>query len=35
VGRNAAWYTLDGVKVNGKPTCKGLYIHGGKKVVIK
>ena len=35
VGRSAAWYTLDGVKVNGKPTCKGLYIHGGKKVVIK
>ena len=28
------WYTLDGVKLNGKPTCKGLYIHGGKKVVV-
>ena len=33
--RAGAWYTLDGVKLNGKPTCKGLYIHGGKKVVIK
>lgn len=29
------WYTLDGVKLSGKPTKKGLYIHGGKKVVIK
>ena len=31
---NGAWYTLDGVKVNGKPTAKGLYIHHGKKVVV-
>ena len=31
-----AWYTLDGRKVaNGKPTTKGLYIHNGKKTVIK
>ena len=30
-----AWYTLDGVKLVGKPTKKGLYIHNGKKVVIK
>ena len=30
-----AWYTLDGRKVSGKPTTKGLYIHNGKKVVIK
>ena len=29
------YYTLDGVKLDGKPTKKGLYIHGGKKVVIK
>jgi len=35
VGRNAAWYTLDGRKLSGKPTVKGIYIHGGKKVVIK
>ena len=28
------WYTLDGRKVNGKPTAKGIYIHGGRKVVI-
>jgi hypothetical protein len=29
------WYSLDGRKVNGKPVRKGLYIYGGKKVVIK
>ena len=29
-----AWYTLDGVKLDGKPTKKGLYIHGGRKVVV-
>ena len=31
---NGAWYTLDGVKVNEKPTAKGLYIHHGKKVIV-
>ena len=31
---NGAWYTLDGVKVNEKPTVKGLYIHNGKKVIV-
>ena len=30
-----AWYTLDGRKLSGKPTAKGLYIHGGRKTVIK
>jgi hypothetical protein len=30
-----AWYTLDGVKFDGKPTRKGLYINNGVKVVIK
>ena len=29
------WYSLDGVKLAAKPTAKGLYIHGGKKVAIK
>jgi hypothetical protein len=35
--RNATdgWYTLSGVRLNGKPTEKGMYIHGGKKVMIK
>lgn len=29
------WYTLDGRKLNGKPTKKGLYIYGGKKQVVR
>ena len=30
-----AWYTLDGVRLSGKPSKKGLYINNGRKVVIK
>ena len=33
--RADAWYTIDGVKLNGKPNVKGLYINNGRKVVIK
>ena len=29
------WYTMDGRKLNGKPAKKGVYIHNGKKVVVK
>jgi len=29
------WYTLDGRRLNGQPTKKGLYLREGKKVVIK
>ena len=29
------WYTLDGRKLDGKPAAKGIYMNGGKKVVIK
>ena len=29
------WYTLNGVRLNGKPTKKGIYINNGKKVAIK
>jgi hypothetical protein len=29
------WYTLDGVRLSGQPTTKGIYINNGKKVVIK
>ena len=32
---DAAWYTIDGVRLSAKPTAKGLYVHGNKKVVIK
>jgi hypothetical protein len=30
-----AWYTLNGVRLSGKPTKKGLYINNGRKVVVK
>ena len=30
-----AWYTLDGVRLSGKPTASGIYINNGKKIVIK
>ena len=29
------WYTLEGVKLNGKPTRSGVYIYNGHKQVIK
>ncbi|MBQ7513691.1 MAG: chitobiase/beta-hexosaminidase C-terminal domain-containing protein [Prevotella sp.] len=32
---DSAWYTLDGRKLNGKPTKAGLYIWNGRKTVIK
>ena len=36
IGHSAgAWYSLDGGKLDGKPTKKGLYINNGRKVVIK
>ena len=31
----AGWYAIDGRKLSGKPTKKGVYIHNGNKVVIK
>lgn len=31
----SSWYSLDGMKLFEKPTQKGVYIHNGKKVVIK
>ena len=32
---NGAWYTLQGLRLDKKPTTKGIYIHNGHKVVIK
>lgn len=29
------WYTLDGRKLNGRPSLKGIYINNGRKIVIK
>ena len=34
-GEADAWYTVNGVKLDGRPTAKGMYIRNGKKVVIK
>ena len=33
--RAGAWFTLDGQRLNGKPTAKGLYINNGHKIIIK
>jgi hypothetical protein len=30
-----AWYTLDGRRLSSKPTKKGVYLQGGKKIVVK
>ena len=32
---NEGWYTLNGVKLQGAPTQKGIYINNGKKIVVK
>ena len=29
------WYTLDGREISGKPTAKGVYIHKGRKEVVR
>lgn len=29
------WYTLDGRRLSGEPTRKGIYLNNGRKVVIK
>ena len=34
-GSSQAWYTLDGRKLDGMPSKKGIYINGGRKVVVK
>jgi hypothetical protein len=30
-----AWYTVNGVKLSGKPRVRGIYVKNGKKVVVK
>ncbi len=35
-GEGSGWYTLQGLKLgDSKPTAPGVYIHNGKKIVIK
>ena len=33
--RTDAWYALDGRRLTGKPTTKGIWLHKGKKVVVR
>ena len=33
--RSGAWYSLDGRRLDEKPTQRGIYINNGRKVVIK
>jgi hypothetical protein len=35
LNEKAEWYSLDGQKLNGVPTAKGLYIVNGMKVLVK
>ena len=30
-----AWYTVDGRRLSGKPTLRGIYVNKGRKIVIK
>lgn len=32
---DAAYYTLQGIKLGARPTAAGIYIHNGKKIIIK
>ena len=32
---SAQWYSLDGRRLDGQPTQKGVYVNGGRKVVVK
>ena len=32
---NDNWHSLDGRKLNGKPATKGIYIHNGRKEVVR
>ena len=29
------WYTIDGLRLDGQPLRKGLYIRSGRKVVVQ
>lgn len=35
VNGSDAWFTLDGRRLQGKPTKSGVYVNNGKKIVIK
>ena len=31
----SGWYTIHGMRLNGRPTKKGIYIHNGRKEIIR
>jgi alpha-amylase len=33
--RDDSWYDMSGRRLDGKPAQPGIYIHAGRKVVIK
>ena len=33
--QDSGWYAIDGRKLSGKPTASGMYIHNGKKHVVR
>ena len=35
VEKKSVWYTLQGVKIFAKPNIPGVYIHNGKKIIIR
>ena len=35
VNGSDTWYSLDGRKLSGKPSVKGVYVNNGRKVIIK
>lgn len=35
VQNDNSWYTIDGQRLNGEPTQRGIYIHNGQKFVVK
>ena len=32
---DGAWFTLDGKRLDSKPTRKGIYVRNGKKLVVQ
>ena len=34
-GQKGGWFTINGQKIGGKPTKKGVYINNGKKTIIE
>ncbi len=35
LNKKDSWTTIDGQRLDRKPTQKGIYLHGGKKIVLK